>query len=69
MIGTSPNPEPDAVTKKKKTKKLRVLSSAARIKLIKNRHKAFLNHKKWQEGRMDGMYGTEADAEDWSEDQ
>lgn len=57
------------MTKKKKKKNPRVLSSAARVKLIRNRHKAFLNHKKWQAGRMDGLFGTEGGAEDWSEDQ
>ncbi len=65
-----PDPEPHAVAKKKKkTKKPRVFSSAARIKLLRSRHKALLKKKKQRERRMDRTLGTQADTEDWSDKQ
>ena len=66
----SPDPEPDPVAKKKKkTKKPRVMSSAARVKLIRSRHKALIKTKKQREEKMDRKFGAVADTEDWSEDQ
>ncbi len=66
-----PDPEPDAVAKKKKKKKepkRRVLSSAARVKLIGSRHRALIKAKKRREEKMERRSGATADVEEWSED-
>ena len=61
-------PKPDAVTKKKKTKKPKALSSAVRVKLIESRHKVLIRKKASREKRMDRMLGPQTDAKEWSED-
>ncbi len=66
-----PDPEPEPVAKKKrknKEPKPRVLSRAARVKLIRSRHKALIKAKKQREEKMNRRFGAEADAENWSED-
>lgn len=67
-----PDPEPDAVAKKKKKKKEpkpRVLSSAARVKLIRSRHRALIKSKKQREEKVERRFGATANTEEWSEDQ
>lgn len=61
-------PKP-AAAPKKKTKKPRILSSAARIKLLRSRHKKFQEDKARRERRLDRQLGPQADVEDWNSDE